>query len=409
MDNIEQLVKAYVKYWEEYIEQEEYKWEALAHFQLNWKNKIPIYDRISNSLIMAKNLLNSQNYTPRSMLKKVCLKKPKEVSGLMAALFDEKIGLESRVRDFITGFEDLVYIIAHEQDNDWDWLDKLENNKLNSYQDPHAISVYLFMRYPENHYIYKSRLFDTFAEMSGYSIQEKDRIRKYIEYERFCDSIKKVLMTETDFINNTYEKWLNGHKYIDPNYNLLTQDLIYTVCKYLNGESYSKSGKIAPKVVNVKVVTSASISKSTSNRTVTARVTKNTNYIGIYENNKRIGLNGELWVLNYEKERLKQLGICHNVEHSSIVRGDGLGYDILSVEDDGETERYIEVKTTTGSENQPFFFSDNELQLSQQNKEHYYLYRVYDYDEDSKSASVTIKSGSLDDLNARPISFSASL
>ena len=118
-------------------------------------------------------------------------------------------------------------------------------------------------------------------------------------------------MTETDFINNTYEKWLNSHKYIDPNYNLLTQDLIYTVCKYLNGESYSKSGKIVPKVVNVKVVTSASISKSTSNRTVTARVTKNTNYIGIYENNKRIGLNGELWVLNYEKERLKQLVLLH--------------------------------------------------------------------------------------------------
>lgn len=409
MDNIEQLVKAYVKYWEEYIEQEEYKWEALAHFQLNWKNKIPIYDRISNSLIKAKNLLNSQNYTPRSMLKKVCLKKPKEVSGLMAALFDENDSLESRVQNFITGFEDLVYIIAHEQENDWDWLDKLENNKLSSYQDPHAISVYLFMRHPESHYIYKSRLFDTFAEMSGYSIQEKDRIKKYVEYERFCDSIKKVLLTETDFINNTYEKWLNSHKYFDPNYNLLTQDFIYTVCIHLNGDYYAKSGNTTPKVVNVDVIPSTSGNKTTSIRTATARVTKNTNYLGIYENNKRIGLNGELWVLNYEKERLQQLGISHNVEHSSIVRGDGLGYDILSVEDDGVTERYIEVKTTTGSENQPFFFSDNELRVSQQYKEHFYLYRVYGYDEDSKSASVIIKSGSLDNLNARPISFTASL
>lgn len=410
MDNIKHLVNAYVKYWEEYIELEEYKWVALAHFQSNWKKRTPIYDRISISLGKAMNLLNSKNYTPRSMLKKVSLKKPKELNVLMAALFDENVSLESRVHDFITGFEDLVFVIAHEQDNDWEWLDKLENNKLNSYQDPHAISVYLFMRYPENHYIYKSRIFDTFADMAGYSIQEKDRIKKYVEYEKFCDSVKKVLLTETNFINHTYKKWLNSHKYIDPSYNLLTQDLIYTVSNYLNGESYAKFGNTTPSAVNIKMISSTSVSNTSSIRTNTAHVTKNIDYLGIYENNKRIGLEGELWVLNHERERLKQLGISYNVEHSSIVRGDGLGYDILSVEDDGVTKRYIEVKSTTGSANRPFFFSDNELRVSQQNKEHYYLYRVYGYDEDSKSPSgVIIIPGSLDDLNALPILFTANL
>lgn len=158
------------------------------------------------------------------------------------------------------------------------------------------------------------------------------------------------------------------------------------------------------------MISSTSVSKTSSIKTNTAHVTKNIDYLGIYENNKRIGLEGELWVLNHEKERLKQLGINYNVEHSSIVRGDGLGYDILSVEDDGVTKRYIEVKSTTGSANRPFFFSDNELRVSQQNREHYYLYRVYGYDEDSKSPSgVIIISGSLDDLNAQPILFTANL
>lgn len=395
MDNIEQLVKAYVKYWDEYIDLEEYKWKALVHFQSTWKNKTPIYNRISDSFSKASNLLNSQNYTPRSMLKKVCLKKPKEVSNLMAELYDETLSLEDRVRRFIGTFEKLVVTIAQEQDNDWDWLEKLNNKKLNSYQDSHAVSVYLFMRYPENHYIYKSTVFDTFAKMAGYSIHEKDRIKKYVEYEGFCDSVKKVLLKDTAFIK-AYEKWMTARNYYDPNYNLLTQNLIYTVCGHLNGAAYSKSGNIKPKVISVQVVNKV-------------HVTKNTNYIGIYENNKRIGVEGELWALDYEKNRLKKLGIDYEVEHSSITKGDGLGYDILSVEDDGVTKRYIEVKTTTGGETQPFFFSDNELRVSKQYKDHYYLYRVYDFDEKSKSGELKIKQGCLEDLNPRPISYTANI
>ena len=178
MNNIEPLVKAYVKYWNEFIELEEYKWKALQHFQKNWKNNISIEKRIAIAFNEAKNLLNSQYYTPRSMLKKVSQKKKKEVETLMSALYNENCALEQRVQEFITGFKDLVFIIAQEQDNDWDWLDKLKNNKLNTYQDTHAVSVYLFMRYPENHYIYKSTLFDAFADLIGYTIQEKDKIKK---------------------------------------------------------------------------------------------------------------------------------------------------------------------------------------------------------------------------------------
>ena len=410
MNNIEPLVKAYIKYWEEFIELEEYKWIALLHFQSNWKNKTPIYERISISFNKAKNLLNSKNYTPRSMLKKVSLKKGKEVSGLIAALYNENDSLESRVNKFVFGFKNLVNAIAHEQDDNWDWLDKIENNKLNHYQDPHAISVYLFMRYPMNHYIYKSRLFDTFAKLIGYSISEKDSVRKYVEYEAFCDSIKKVLLNETSFINGTYGKWLKSHNYIDPNYNLLTQDFIYTVCNYLNREYSARSSSTNPKVINVKVIDSAKDTKTISTRTNTAHIIKNVNYLNIYENNKRIGLKGEQFVMVHERNRLKELGIKYDVEHSAIVRGDGLGYDILSVEDDGVTKRYIEVKTTTGSENQPFFFTDNELRVSQQNKDHYYLYRVYNYDEESNSGSIAIKLVSLDNLyNIRPIVYTATL
>ena len=336
-------------------------------------------------------------------------KKNEEVETLMSALYNENSALEQRVHDFISGFKDLVFIIAQEQDNDWDWLDKLENNKLNTYQDTHAISVYLFMRYPEKHYIYKSTLFDAFADLIGYTIQEKDKIKKYLEYEKLCDDVKKKLLDETVFINNTYRKWLNKNSYIDPDYNLLTQDFIYTICTHLNGTYWAKVGKRKPTVVSEKFITATSANTAVVNP-IAKRIVKDVDYIAIYQKNKLVGLNGEFWVLDYERDRLKKLGINFEVEHTAKIRGDGCGFDILSVEDDGVTDRYIEVKTTTSAdEHHPFFFSDNELQFSMQHKVHYYIYRVYDFKIDTKTASVTIIKGGLDDLNARPISFIASI
>lgn len=46
-----------------------------------------------------------------------------------------------------------------------------------------------------------------------------------------------------------------------------------------------------------------------------------------------------------------------NVQHLSRLQGDGLGYDIYSINDDG-SPRYIEVKTTSDDFNQPFFMSE---------------------------------------------------
>lgn len=82
--------------------------------------------------------------------------------------------------------------------------------------------------------------------------------------------------------------------------------------------------------------------------------------------------------------------------------GDGAGYDILSREDDGVTPRYIEVKTTTGGIDTPFFFSDNELTFSKKNKQNYYLYRLYNF---GKQTSLAIIHGSLADVKAKPVSF----
>jgi hypothetical protein len=58
--------------------------------------------------------------------------------------------------------------------------------------------------------------------------------------------------------------------------------------------------------------------------------------------NQSLGLAGDKFIVEYEQWRLVRLGqqrLADSVQHMSQSRGDGLGYDILSYEQDGR-ERF---------------------------------------------------------------------
>ncbi|MEU5839578.1 DUF3883 domain-containing protein [Streptomyces diacarni] len=104
-------------------------------------------------------------------------------------------------------------------------------------------------------------------------------------------------------------------------------------------------------------------------------------YIQLEAKNAQLGLAGEISILEYEEKRLRNLGavkLANRIEHVSVTKGDGLGYDIHSFEADGR-DKLIEVKTTTGSNYVPFYVSRNELRVSQDQSDFYCLSRVYDY------------------------------
>lgn len=104
-------------------------------------------------------------------------------------------------------------------------------------------------------------------------------------------------------------------------------------------------------------------------------------YIELEARNMKLGLAGEVAILEYEEKRLRRLGavrLANRIEHVSTTDGDGLGYDIHSFEVNGR-DKLIEVKTTTGSNVVPFYITRNELRVSQEFSELYCLSRVYDY------------------------------
>lgn len=113
------------------------------------------------------------------------------------------------------------------------------------------------------------------------------------------------------------------------------------------------------------------------------------------DRNNEIGDQGEEFVLEFEIDRLieelviDRTSASQNVQHLSRLQGDGLGYDIASINDDG-SPRYIEVKTTSGGFNQPFYMSKNERHFFEEYGDSAFIYRVYNFNRETRRGDVRI-------------------
>ena len=125
---------------------------------------------------------------------------------------------------------------------------------------------------------------------------------------------------------------------------------------------------------------------------------------------KQIGELGEQFIFSQEREKVKQYHLPSNKKVAWVSRdkGDGLGFDILSYDAEGN-EMYIEVKTTLGTEDSSFFISANELEKSKLYAENYYLYRVYEFDMKNVQGKYSIRKGSLEDLCLVPQTYRVDL
>jgi len=112
--------------------------------------------------------------------------------------------------------------------------------------------------------------------------------------------------------------------------------------------------------------------------------------------NSNLGVSGEEFVYLLEKQELNSLGLnelAENVIWASKEIGDGLGYDILSYDENGD-EIFIEVKTTRGGPSTPFYISANEIEVSKEKGAAYRIYRLFSY---PKAPNMYIVNGPLDE------------
>lgn len=137
---------------------------------------------------------------------------------------------------------------------------------------------------------------------------------------------------------------------------------------------------------------------------------KNIDFIEGELKNKRLGFLGELFILQSERDYLlnnNRADLAEKVEHTSVEKGDGVGYDILSYDLQG-VEKYIEVKTTRSNILRPFFLTSNEIEYSKLYNDNYFLYRLFDFDTTLNIGKYYIVQGDLyKNLNLEPTQYLA--
>ena len=133
-------------------------------------------------------------------------------------------------------------------------------------------------------------------------------------------------------------------------------------------------------------------------------------YFALNENLKIIGDAGERFVIDHIKNSLNAKGVDEPEVYSVLEENgvkDGDGYDIRYKDEKG-IERYIEVKTTTGAYNTPFYFTGPELEAAQLLKDNYLIYRVYEFNMDNGEGElipITLEQAQ-EEFDFKPIVFS---
>lgn len=108
------------------------------------------------------------------------------------------------------------------------------------------------------------------------------------------------------------------------------------------------------------------------------RTPRKINWDSINKNRQKTGLKGEEIAVEVEKDYLRSVGeseLAEKVCHMAKEYGDGFGYDVLSYFPDGK-EKYIEVKSTTGSIDSQYYISKNELGFLTNHQSDAFIYRI---------------------------------
>ena len=114
-------------------------------------------------------------------------------------------------------------------------------------------------------------------------------------------------------------------------------------------------------------------------------------YIELEKRRQEIGEKGEQFVYEQEVSRLKKVGSEYvNKVSRNPSKDPKNGYDIDSFTETGQ-KIYIEVKSTMGSVEEPFYMTANEREKARQIKENggiYQIHRVYNIGQSKKTQVV---------------------
>ena len=209
------------------------KWKAVDWYQNHWNPNDPNFSSmINNAFAPAKFLLdtgpNSQSY---SQIRQFSQENPEIIKSAFLDLYDEKQPVGERITQFRSVFQHKIDDIAATHP---EWT-----KKLTSFQDLHAISVYLFFAYPDKYFIYKSSAYKAFAKYVGFqgTADSPDyNIRQLENLTQLCHLIITEAKKDAELMALVRTK-LDKSCYQDTALHLLASDIVFYVNAYMLNEN----------------------------------------------------------------------------------------------------------------------------------------------------------------------------
>lgn len=215
---------------EDWGSQELYKWEAVSVFQKNWDIEATnLSGMLKSSLSATMNLLVSQSSYPRKMIQMMAEWAPKEIRSMFKALYDESQDVCERIENFkqsaVTVFK------------------RYNHGENNHYQDEHAISVYLWLRYPDKYYIYQFGIIKNVAERlnTGLVFKKGAYKQNMAQFYPLYNELNGLIKSDTE-LATLLGKHISGKNryYSDLYLKTLTVDVGHYIGRYLEKKDFVK-------------------------------------------------------------------------------------------------------------------------------------------------------------------------
>ena len=215
------ILAGYKTYFPSHWDDEKYKWEAIKHFQDHWNIDAENFgEMFKEATDKTFNLLASGYAYPRGMMINFAKADDAAARQMFRDLFDESRDLAERVDAFQTASE---AIRAKYDDGTW----------RNHYQNTNAISVYLWLRYPEKYYIYKYEIYrDVAAELnSEYRPKRNGSVESLIGGFKMYDEVCKVI-SEDAGVTEMFRSAVTDTCYPDPQMRTVTVDVGFYLSRF---------------------------------------------------------------------------------------------------------------------------------------------------------------------------------
>ena len=211
-------------------------------FQDNWNIDAADFPSMLSNCLKPENcnLWVGQNYYPRKMITSIAERYPEKTREVFKNLYNEELDLANRLVDFSNRATEL--------------LKQMDPRDLNTYLDKRAMIGFLVFKFPDKYYLYKNKMFNDFCEITGVKEKpgrsKKGDMKILEEYSEFCDTIKQELIKDKDLISEHIKRLDYNKHYKEKEYNLLTQDFIYSVTTYLKEIPFEKYNEKTEKQMN---------------------------------------------------------------------------------------------------------------------------------------------------------------